>query len=1148
MALAAHRELKYYGGVIVSSHELSGVMLPAQFRFFAFVVLCVGIVASSFFGATFWGPIWGIILPLPLLGLTFMLRWLFFPRFAGKTRVQLASLSAICLPALLYIPSNPLAPLLVAWVAQTLELEEPVETLWVVLGIQTILTLGVIGLNWLWQRSEVSQAPENLALNPALASADKDYTESLKRYCKALKDSLDRYDKDVNWSNNDLIPLEAEVETERKGRLRPRVVADLVAAIRRDRRSERFIVLGDPGSGKSVSLRRLVRTLCEQARPTGVVPVYANLREWNPTFGEVTPESLVEFVKDRALEQTGRDGRAFLETWYEQFRKTGRLFLIIDSFDELPAILDCDDRSDIHKQVSAAFDRFFTQEVSSCRAVLSSRHFRAPVGVKGTRLMIRPFKESQIRRAMKTWLLAKGIDTKRYIYRLFRERSQLIPLLRNPFTAELIAEYARSHGATDLPGNMFVVFDSYITERLTKDQGTLRRYGVSIEEVRQAAGQIAYRMYEDKTSGLEEDTDYIERILGIPNSAEIVNALRATRIARVGGYNQRRFSFVHRRFAEFFVVDHIRVNRLDVDFKSIPTDSRWRDCLVMYCGIAELAERQRIAEYCWSVIESLKDDFLDSNLDKIYPAIHCLQFLKDAYRTDVNSLASFQERLGRFIISTLSVSIYENYFLVAKLSVEVVSILDKNSQEKVILLAFVSEVSWLFDTAFGACQHIACVSQGTELMIRKRIKGLSVMRLLKDFRELSFSLSLSDALRRQRYFLVADYWNLIVILVTSILIFPVFVLGVTKVILAFFVSIPFGFFVLYSGMNFLFDTLSLNSSKVSFLEYFFDNCKEYLRIKPILLYVIFWNTISLAFPGLDKLLKSKEIDLGYLYKNSYLYYYSGKISFVMMLETVIIIFLLFAVLGWEKVWSFSKLLISRENYRLFFSILCEALVELSKKIFQFNETCDLFKKITSKKYYKDLLEYSCALYRNALGLSFWNYLFVVFLLFFSLVTSILMIDFIEYMYRFLLEHLEQEKLDFLLSAFAVFTSAIALTYSLVSAIKKGIKSISTLLEISLFQISLSFQYISDSLSYFYSAREIYRNGFPDSVSPSNIYNDCLSLRKSSLQKLYLRKLRERYIPLRKGVQIPSPPQELLEDPGVAEEIARLQEQWYGLSS
>ncbi len=749
--------------------------LSPQQRLIAFIGLCAAIFSLSTFGATFWGPFWGLILPAPILVLAFLLKRMFLPRISVQTRLRLTSLSLLYAASVLYfLPSSPISVFVIEVISEFLEpygigpLRDPSDFNLIAL---LIVCGSIVGLNIIWDSKIIAQPARDLKDENLNISA-REFGDSLNRYCVALLSELDRYDREVNWSDTEFTPLEAEVEAERSLAVRPRIASDLIRAIRLDPTSSVFVILGDPGSGKSVALRRLVRALCNQAQRTGIVPVYVNLREY-PAEREPTTENIVEFVREMARQQTGRDGRAFLDTWYNIFRKNGGLFFVIDSFDELPSVLDCDDKSDSHQRISASFDRFFTQEVQSCKSVIASRHFRAPVGVKGTRLIIRPFRERKIRKAMQTWLSGRGIDADAYVRRLFRDRPQLAPLLRNPFTAELIADYARTNGPEQLPEGAFQIFDDYITTRLEDDKPTLDRLKVTPEKVRLAAATIARAMYERDDIGLEVDVElvhsFLEATMG-DHAEKLTEALRYARIVRIGGSDRRRFSFVHRRFAEFFVVEGIQENGRIVKLQSIPTDSRWRDCLVMYCTIATQTSRKEIADYCWSVIDRSKEHLFDGNITASRDAVHCLRFLRDSFQSHDSSLNSFRQKLSRLLVRLLQ----SPDPLLAKIAAEGIPLLDQPSQREAIVSAFKLRSAWVRDTAFNSCRHLGNLSRETADAIRRHIRYLPTILFLQRFGDLNFSLSLSEAFRRQRRLVWIDLLQLLFIALMSLAILIVY--------------------------------------------------------------------------------------------------------------------------------------------------------------------------------------------------------------------------------------------------------------------------------------------------------------------------------------------------------------------------------------
>ncbi|SIN71452.1 NACHT domain-containing protein [Singulisphaera sp. GP187] len=621
-----------------------------------------------------------------------------------------------------------------------------------------------LALFWVWRPRQAITNP--VGRDVADRGRDErlskeDFRRALSRYCGSLVDYLNNYDREVNWSDRDYSPLEAEVETEVSGRLRPKVVVNLVEAVRRDRGSQTFVVIGDPGSGKSVSLRNLVRCLSSEAEHTGVVPVYVNLREF-PAGVQISVNGLVQFARESVRLQTGRDGEAFLNGWYEDFRLRGKLFFVIDSFDEMPQILDADERSDAHKNICLQFDRLFTQEIRACRKVLASREYRSPLNVQGARLVIRPLTEKQVRRVVGSRVLGRGFDPNEFVRRVFRERPELASLLRNPFTAELLTDFARDRNG-ELPSCMFDIFNAYVNSRLINDEPMLiERSNVSASEVRKAAQQLALAIFTDNR-GLETSAAWAVTFLDQDFEGQgqsLVDGLKYARLARVGGHGRVAFSFAHRRFAEFFAVEAMQSSGRPAPLEQIPTDSRWRDGLVMYCGVAAEQERVRVAEFCWERILQQSPALASGQVEEAREAIHCLRFLVAAFQSDTIPVAKFNSKLGlmlRRILKKQSFSGHArpNCTLASKLAAEAIPLVDGQNQQRAILQAMGNRSLWVQETTVDACRNLPSLSEVTAKSVRTFYRMKPILEKVQNFADLDFALSLSEAFRPIRL----AYWG-----------------------------------------------------------------------------------------------------------------------------------------------------------------------------------------------------------------------------------------------------------------------------------------------------------------------------------------------------------------------------------------------------
>jgi hypothetical protein len=235
----------------------------------------------------------------------------------------------------------------------------------------------------------------------------KEYKVLLERFSSVLRIELHNIDLETNWSPEIFTPLDAEVEIKCESKSLKKVT-DLLTAIRSARRTRVFLVLGDPGSGKSVALRKLSGELLEEIKATGKLPLYVNLREWgageewtenNPP----TAQDLYEFVLNNLKSRGDVFANEFLDKWFHDMFENGRLFFILDSFDEMPLVLDVDERSWLIHKLSEVIYLFLAGAHES-RGLLASRIFRHPTEEfdAKTILEIRPFTESKIVESLKS--------------------------------------------------------------------------------------------------------------------------------------------------------------------------------------------------------------------------------------------------------------------------------------------------------------------------------------------------------------------------------------------------------------------------------------------------------------------------------------------------------------------------------------------------------------------------------------------------------------------------------------------------------------------------------------------------------------------------------------------------------------------------
>jgi len=364
--------------------------------------------------------------------------------------------------------------------------------------------------------------------------------------------------------------------------------------------------------------------------------------------------------------------------------KPGVCIFIFDSFDEIPSVLDERDGSFLIHRLSEVIFRFLKGARLESQGVLASRIYRKPTHEfqSNVTLEIRPFSEEKIIQTLKR----SNIYSKELAERLFKERPELVPIAKNSFMATLVADFAENN-QNRLPANQAEMYRSYIEKTLNDCHDRLDRKNIDKATVYTCCDMLAREMFE--VYGLEAPIDKIRKKYPELPLDEVTDILRFARLGRGVSNDVSKFSFVHRRFAEYFFVQSMLIGEVNIQPDSIPTDSQQRDALVLYCEVAEFEKAKSIADYCWSVIAEVNNP-MDLR------SIHCLRFLRDAFRGRKECIAEFQDALKAYIGEQLT---EESNLVSAKLATEAIGLMEKEGMEELLVRSLELRNTWISEFA-----------------------------------------------------------------------------------------------------------------------------------------------------------------------------------------------------------------------------------------------------------------------------------------------------------------------------------------------------------------------------------------------------------------------------------------------------------------
>lgn len=612
---------------------------------------------------------------------------------------------------------------------------------------------------------------------PNASEKDGQFIRDLVSFLELWEHRLGAIDRMTNWSNRDFVPLDAEVEVHSLVKNK-RSVGDLLTTLREDKTDQPILILGEPGSGKSVALRRLCRELIKETPKTKRLPLYINLRNWTSTvaWSEENPPTTAE-LRDYVHAYVHREADdlfadRFLKAHFDEMLQRGIIFFIFDSFDEIPAVMDQPENSWVIGALSDVIGKFLRGAHAS-RGIVASRYFKRPTDQleAGAIYRIKPFDDARI------WTVLErvGVRTAPQIREVFQKRSDLIAAATNPLIANLLAMFVREHGG-EWPSSKLILFNDYILRQLSDPSVVSRMTSSNLTQESCIATTIvvASAMTESDTYGLEIPMDILTRQFPDLPVMGTLHILKFARLGRLNADSVSHFSFAHRRFQEFFVVVGMIQKGTTADKAAIIVDTRYRDIYSLYCEVAEIGAANAVAVHCWGVIKDSRH-----SPEREVAVIQALRFLTEAFRSRRGFTETFLSDLKEYISRELTA--FRLRPLAAKFVSEAIALLDDARAADVFPKALAYKSAWVRETAFRACRHLGTLSEemktaATILIRRYRYESALGFSLLRHHRELKFSLSISDGFRsvkRVEAAWVLDVWIVLISMTGLIVLSPI---------------------------------------------------------------------------------------------------------------------------------------------------------------------------------------------------------------------------------------------------------------------------------------------------------------------------------------------------------------------------------------
>lgn len=499
--------------------------------------------------------------------------------------------------------------------------------------------------------------------------------------CRALYNCLESINQEKGCNDEIYVPLEVQTTRTIKDKQR-RKTEDLLSCLKNaygscfldtvwnqkiHSKKLIYLLLGEPGSGKSIALRKFCLDLLSRPKHIKKIPLYIDLGKWTGKWSAVNPpdkKDLINYIK-KNLNDTIQDPEQniYCKNNFNRMLEEGHWLFVFDSFDEIPCLMGSGNNHELIGIISKLIHDFLTSGKRG-GGIVASRYYKEPSEYLDATvtLEIKEFNDLRIKSMLNKYL-GNASDV---VDELFRYHERLVTLCRNPFYLSLLIGYIKNKGKK-FPKDQMELYNHYLNSSLEKHDGMMREFKLKISDVTAAAKELSAFMQQSTEYGLECPMMAFYAKYG--EEKKWNDCLQILKKIKLCHYNTHEgtISFVHRRFQEFFIAENFKdaeksQNCSFIDYYTIISyDSGLRDALALYCEVADLEKATEIARLCW---QSLKDHIVYRTTMKEKGSlvlVNTLYFMVDAFRNRRDAISEFYNDYEKFIIKYLA---YDTHFII----------------------------------------------------------------------------------------------------------------------------------------------------------------------------------------------------------------------------------------------------------------------------------------------------------------------------------------------------------------------------------------------------------------------------------------------------------------------------------------------------